>query len=295
MNYGGGAGVVGAGCLPPRLNPLSFDTRTELDFVVRQGDRERFERRWQLLRSFEREASGRHAVLPQVEAFRAHHERAHSMMLEPGIGPVLELKPEERKRYGASPFADACLLARNLVAAEAGTRYVFISHGAWDAHNDIFDKTRGDNHYKQSRDLDVGLANLLTDLGQMKTKSGARLLDKTLIVCTGEFGRTVGPLNVNKGRDHYRYAFSGLFAGGGVRGGRIIGKTDATGAKVVDGGWGQKRSIYPEDIAATIYSALGIDYSKRIENTPSGRAFEYLEAFSATSFMKPGEIDTLFA
>jgi len=63
----------------------------------------------------------------------------------------------------------------------------------------------------------------------------------------------------------------------------------------VETGWSKKRSIYPEDIAATIYSAMGIDYSKKIMNTPSGRAFEYLEAFSGTTFMKPAEIDTLFA
>ncbi len=88
--------------------------------------------------------------------------------------------------------------------------------------------------------------------------------------------------------------FTTLFAGGGVRGGRIIGATDAAGAKVVEGGWSQKRSIYPEDIAATIYSALGIDYSKKITNTPSGRAFEYLESFSGTTLIRPGEIETLF-
>ncbi len=74
----------------------------------------------------------------------------------------------------------------------------------------------------------------------------------------------------------------------------LIKQPAAVGAKVVPGGWSQKRSVYPEDLAATIYSAMGIDYSKKITNTPSGRAFEYLEPFSATTFMQPSEIETLF-
>lgn len=113
-------------------------------------------------------------------------------------------------------------------------------------------------------------------------------------MCMGEFGRTVGPLTVNKGRDHHRFASTTLFAGGGVKGDRIIGATDPTGGKVVDPGWGKKRSIYIEDIVATLYSTLGIDWSKKITNTPSGRAFEYLESVSGTTFLDVGEIESLF-
>ena len=295
MNYGGGAGVVGAGCLSPKLNPLVFDTKTQLDFVVPDAERQRFDRRWDLLRNMEREGrSDGVSTLDPVEAFRAHHERAHSMMLAPGIDRILKVQSEERTRYGSSPFGDACILARNLIAAEAGARYIFISQGSWDSHTDIYDKTKPDNVYRHSLDLDQGFASLLADMSQIKTADGSRLLDKTLIVCTGEFGRTVGPVTLNLGRDHYRWAFTSLFAGGGVRGGRLIGATDAAGAKVVQGGWSQKRSVYPEDLAATIYSAMGLDYSKKITNTPSGRAFEYLEPFSATTFMQPSEIETLF-
>ena len=83
--------------------------------------------------------------------------------------------------------------------------------------------------------------------------------------------------------------------GGGVRGGRIIGATDPSGGRVIDSGWSQKRSIYIEDIAATMYSALGIDWSKKITNTPSGRDFEYLEPVSGTTFLKVDEISPLFA
>ena len=74
----------------------------------------------------------------------------------------------------------------------------------------------------------------------------------------------------------------------------IVGATDAAGAKVVDPGWGKKRSIYTEDVAATMYSALGIDWSKTITETPSGRAFQYLEPVSGTTFFDVGEIEPLF-
>ena len=81
---------------------------------------------------------------------------------------------------------------------------------------------------------------------------------------------------------------------GGVEGGRIIGATDKTGGKIVDLGWKEKRSVYTEDVVATVYSALGIDWSKKITNTPSGRDFEHLESVSGTTFLDAGEVEPLF-
>lgn len=216
------------------------------------------------------------------------------MMLADGIGKVLKLNEEERKAYGSSGLGDACILARNLVSAEAGTRHILIAHDGWDFHANIFDKSKPSNHYTVCRELDSALSQLLTDLALTKAADGSRLLDKTLIVCMGEFGRTVGDLTVNKGRDHNRFASTTLFAGGGVKGARIIGATDETGGKVADPGWSRKRSIYTEDVVATIYSALGIDWTKKITDTPSGRAFEYLEPVSGTTFVQFAEIDPLY-
>src|SRR6185437_7592858 len=96
-------------------------------------------------------------------------------------------------------------------SAEAGTRYVFISHAGWDFHASIYEKTKKSNHYTICHELDAAFAGLLTDLARMKTKRGEPLLDKTLIVCMGEFGRTVGDLTVNKGRDHHRFASTSIF------------------------------------------------------------------------------------
>ena len=128
----------------------------------------------------------------------------------------------------------------------------------------------------------------------IKTKDGRSLLSKTIIACMGEFGRTTGDLTPGKGRDHHRFAMCGLFAGAGIVGGQAIGMTDADGARVIKSGWTKKRSIYSEDVAATIYSALGIDWTKEITNTPSGRFFQYVESQSGTDFLDVGEIAPLF-
>jgi len=299
MNFGtgGGAGIIGAGCLDPKMNPLTIDTKAKLNFVLAERERSGFDRRWALLRKLEEEGLDRSGAAESrsVDEYRAHYQGAHSMMLADGIGKVLSVNAEERKEYGSSSLGDACILARNLISAQAGTRHILIHHDGWDFHANIYDKSKPSNQYTVSRELDAALNSLLTDLRRTKTKDGSSLLEKTMVVCMGEFGRTVGDLTVNKGRDHNRFASTALFAGGGVKGGQIIGATDETGGKVADPGWNKKRSIYPEDVTARMYSALGIDWTKKITNTPSGRAFEYLEPVSGTTFVNFGEITPLFA
>jgi uncharacterized protein (DUF1501 family) len=216
------------------------------------------------------------------------------MLQSPEIPKVMRVNQEDRSRYGNTTFGDACILARNILAADAGTHFIAINQPGWDFHTNIYDKSQRANHYTLSRDLDSGLSELLGDLEKLRTRDGRSVLERTLVVCLGEFGRTVGDLTVGKGRDHHRFAMSGLFAGGGVAGGRTIGETDDQGAKVIQSGWSKKRSIYPEDVAATIYSALGIDWTKKITNTPSGRTFEYVEPQSGTDFLEVGEIRELF-
>ena len=100
---------------------------------------------------------------------------------------------------------------------------------------------------------------------------------------------------VNKCRDRNQRAACAMFAGAGVKGGHIFGVTDEKGEKVIKSEWDEKRSVYPEDVIATIYSQLGIDWTKRITNTPSGRAFEYIEPMSGTNFVNFREISNLFA
>jgi uncharacterized protein (DUF1501 family) len=116
------------------------------------------------------------------------------------------------------------------------------------------------------------------------------LLDQTLIVAQGEFGRTVGGLNGNSGRDHYQQQ-AALFAGAGIRGGRAIGATDTIGARTVDPGWSRNRDVRVEDVEATIYSALGIDWTTLRADKRFGRGYEYVPSSSQDLY---GPIDELW-
>ena len=147
-------------------------------------------------------------------------------------------------------------------------------------------------------EFDRGMANLLRDLAAAPSPraKGVSLLDETMVVMVTEFGRTPGALNGLQGRHHYNPAYLSLFAGAGVKGGRILGKTDADGAQVIDTGWKYKRTQpRTENVYATIYSALGIDWKKEITNTPSKRTYRYVDFLGATEVISDDEIADLFA
>ncbi len=295
MNFTSGPfRVIGEGCLDSRFTPLTLEISDKgFDFVVSDTEKTRFQRRWEFLQKLSSPQNSKNLENDRFfQDFDSFYRGAHAMMESPQIAKILKVQEEERQRYGDSRLGEACVLARNLVKAQAGTRFIMISHSGWDLHRKIYEK---DGHYKLCRELDTALANLLTDLAANKTQDGRTLLEKTFVCCMGEFGRTPGQLTVNQGRDHHKEAFCGVFTGCGIQGGRIIGATDELGAKVVDPGWHKKRPIYIEDVAATIYSVMGIDWTKKITNTPSGRAFEYIENQSGTDFIDPGEISELFA
>lgn len=278
------------GCLPSSTSPLTLDLKAgSLPFVVEEKDRPRFQRRWEFLNRFDTSRAGLNASAPEpVRQYDAFGKAVHRMMNNPAISSVLSMPEEERKAYGSTPIGDACLIARNMVAANAGARFLLLTHGDWDHHSNIYGKDGKGGVYKLCAELDAALSALLFDL---KRKS---LIDRTLIVVMGEFGRTPGELTVMQGREHYAKAMVGLFAGAGVQGGRVIGATDPEAAKVVDFGWRRKRPIYTEDVCATIYSALGIDWSKRITNTPSGRDFVYVDPVAPSSVINFQEISDLF-
>jgi hypothetical protein len=287
------AGLLKSGFLPATYSPFHIDTATGLGaYSMDDGSRKEFLRRWELLQTFDSRLRSDASLA--YKAFRDYHnyyEGAVSLMSDPRAAGVFEIDPAERERYGKNITGDACIIARNIVEADAGTRFIFLQQDGWDHHKDIYNRK---NHYEHSWELDSALGSLIEDLSIRKRKDGRTLLEETMVICMGEFGRTPGEINGLQGRDHYQYAFSVLFTGGGVKGGQIIGKTDETGSKVIDSGWGVKRSIYMEDIATTIYSALGIDWKKTIKETPSGREFYYLEPFAAKALIGNREISPLF-
>jgi hypothetical protein len=198
--------------------------------------------------------------------------RARSMMYDPP-SPKLSASPLWTRRYGNSAFGNACIVARNLINANLGTRYIQITLGGWDNHSNIYLANAG--IYRSAMQLDAGLGNLIADLSVLPGANGGTRLDETLIVVKGEFGRTVGNVNTQQGRDHFSL-HSTLFAGGGVRGGQVLGATTADGRFIERPGGSQERPVSPEDVAATIYSALGIDYTTVRRDAPLGRGFEYV-------------------
>ena len=286
--------VIGEGCLEAKCSPLTLEISDRgFDFVVPEEEKARFQRRWDLLQKFDVPQAAESAAADRYyQEFDAYYQGAYAMMKAPELATILKVTEEEHGRYGGSRLGDACVLARNLLRAEKGTHFVGLSQPGWDMHLKIYDKAA---MYKLSHELDDALGTLLADLSEIKTQDGRTMLEKTFICCLGEFGRTTGPLTVNGGRDHHKEAYTGLFAGGGIRGGKVIGATNALGAEITDPGWHQKRPIYIEDVAVTIYSALGIDWTKKLTTTPSGRFFEYIEDISGTDPISPGEVSEFFA
>jgi hypothetical protein len=286
-------GLLKSGFLPATYSPFHVDTDQGLASLSAEGDNKaEFLRRWELLKTFDERMRNDSSLA--AKAYRDYHnyyEGAVSMVSDARAAKGFTIAPEDRDRYGKSALGDGCIIARNLVEADAGTHFVFVSHYDWDHHGRIYTPN---SHYRMSHELDTALASLLDDLSTRKRQDGRSLLDETLVVCMGEFGRTPGEPNAMRGRDHHQFAFTGLFAGGGVKGGRVIGDTDEMGFKVVDPGWETKRSIYMEDVATTIYSAMGIDWKKKIEATPSGRAFYYVEPFAVKKMINTREITPLF-
>jgi uncharacterized protein (DUF1501 family) len=188
-----------------------------------------------------------------AEAHQATLDRALRLMRSP-LARTFDLSREPaavRNAYGDSRFGQGCLLARRLV--EAGVAFVEVYLQNWDTHEN---KTANDALVLMSQ-VDVGMSALLGDL------KDRGLLDSTLVIWMGEFGRTPH-LNNNGGRDHHSQAWTIVLAGGGIRGGQVVGKTDANGARV------SERPISASDFLATVCSALGIAYDRPI-NTPGGR------------------------
>jgi len=203
--------------------------------------------------------------------YEAFYEQARLMMYNSTVKSAFSFSTTDSTRYGSSGFGNACLVAKQVLAANQGTKFVQISFGSWDMHQDIYGETNpnGNNLFTMGKQLDDGYSALLADL------KSTGLLDSTLVVMAGEFGRTVGQLSAAGGRDHWAQQ-SAVFAGAGVKGGRTIGSSTASGDATADPGWSRNRSVNTEDIEATIYSAMGINWTKISPDDPFGRGFEYV-------------------
>jgi hypothetical protein len=193
-----------------------------------------------------------------VAAYDDNYEQGYELVLTPDAQKAFEIgkEPEDlRERYGRNSFGQRALLARRLV--ESGVPFVTIYDGGWDHHSDLFGALA-----TRLPSWDQTVATLISDLDQRG------LLETTMVIALGEFGRTPKistlPGQTKPGRDHWANAMSILFAGGGSRGGQIIGATDRQGYAPIE------RVLSPENYISTVYRKLGIDPNK-IYYTPAGR------------------------
>jgi hypothetical protein len=273
-------GFLGAACDPfvggdPSLKGytvpgLELSADLPLDRLGRRND----------LRGQLDKAVGRFGESSALDRMDVFHRQAVEVVTSPDTRAAFDLskeKPKLRERYGLDPGTDRSLearkfgglphigqtflLARRLV--EAGVRLVTVVTGrridqAWDTHRDHF----GLMKKSLCPPFDAAFSTLLEDL------SDRGLLETTLVVVTGEFGRTpkVGQItsnagaSKNNGRDHWPHCFTVLFAGGGVTGGAVVGASDKTAAQPTD------TPVTPEDVAATVYTRLGIDPSTEVHD-----------------------------
>ncbi len=182
---------------------------------------------------------------PQFARLDGCEAKAYDLILG-DAGKLFDLtgeKPELRERYGQNTFGQSCLVARRLV--EHGVPYVTINYKGWDTHKQHFEIMR-----RKLPEMDRGLATLLSDLSERG------LLDRTVVWWSGEFGRTPRvqwEAPWNGGRGHYGACFCALVAGGGFKGGHVVGASDARGEQVVE------RPVPPAEVLASIYDLLGID------------------------------------
>jgi hypothetical protein len=260
--------VRGAGSIP---------TMTHRDGAAR------LEQRLDLLAQLDPDRAG--ALGKSASDFAALYDGAERLTRTPEIAALFNVGQGDYTRYGGTKFAAELILAKQLISADRGTRFVQTTFIGWDDHNELYT-----NLAPRAAAFDNAFAAFLGDLASAPGSSaGKTLLDETLVVVYAEFGRTLGPLNAQKGRDHHQ-RMSVVFAGGGVQGKRIIGQTNALGDAATDYGWSANRDIRPEDVASTIYSALGIDYTTTRRDDPLGRGFEYVPGAKDGVYQPIGEL-----
>src|SRR5215210_35817 len=258
--FGGGV----AGFLGDQFNPFvlpgdpsspGFSVR---DVTLPGGvDGARFRRRMKVLEAVDTWQARLESGPSPLEATDTFYQKAYGLITAPRAKRAFDLGAEDprlRDRYGRTNLGQGCLLARRLI--EAGVRFVTVTDGGWDTHQ---------NNFKSLKDrllpkLDAGLSALLQDL------SDRGLLDSTLVVCLSDFGRTP-KINPSAGRDHWSTASVALLAGAGLTPATVVGQTNALGEQPIEAPY------VTEDLAATIYQRLGIPLTTT-HHTPDGRPIQ---------------------
>lgn len=263
----GGGRFTGHGFLSSEFSPFSVGSDpAKEDFCVRDVSANQLlnpERLTRRRRYAEHQAIGTDKTGNSAETLPAAMAQAFNMVTSAKVRQAFDLQSESsqmRAKYGPRTVGQSCLLARRLI--EHGVRFVTVNHTGWDTHEDLYTRLKeGFTGAKTAvgliPSLDLAVSALIDDLRDRN------LLNETLIVIMGEFGRTP-KINTRGGRDHWPRVFSVALAGGGVRGGQVIGASDRTGESPAD------RPVTPADLACTIYDLLGLEGSTELR-TASGR------------------------
>jgi hypothetical protein len=257
----GGKNSYGAGFLGARHQPLVVvEPAKGVQNIAPRADLQQFSNRVGLLEDLEN-GFARLKKAPVINDHQTTYQQAVTLMRskEAKAFDLSQEPASARAAYGGTAFGDGCVLARRLV--EVGIPFVEVFLGGWDTHRDNFPKVK-----QLSSVADPALAALITDL------KDRGLLDNTLVIWMGEFGRTpqITSKNGTPGRNHYPRAWSTVLAGGGIKAGQVIGKTDKEGAEVVE------QKISGLDFLATVCKVLGIDYNKQ-NQTPIGRPIRIVD------------------
>ena len=258
-NYlvGGGNRHPGAGFLEPSLSPVPIaraDAGLQNTDLPKYLPPELFNRRLMLASRFD-ESFQKGRTNNSVEAYNQLYKEARNLIGSEHL-KVFDIKAETdavQEAYGKNKFGQGCLLARRLV--EGGARFVEVSLGGWDMHNDLYERL--DN---LGGELDTAMSSLLRDL------HAKGLLSETLVVLTTEFGRKPN-MNVNGGRDHHPGAFCSLLAGAGIKTGQVYGASDETGHSI------DESPVTVSEFNKTIAAAAGLPLKEEIF-APNGRPFK---------------------
>lgn len=247
-NMHGGGGYMGATYNPFIINGDANNANFSVQDVAPPNgvDFARLDRRRKMRQALDDWQRNKETSSKASQTMDEFYQRAFSLVTSPDAKKAFNLKEEPNKlrdEYGRNTFGQSCLLARRMV--EAGVRCVSINYNGWDTHTDNFNALKNN----LLPPLDMGYAALINDLKQRG------MLDTTLVVCMGEFGRTPR-INSSAGRDHWPGAISVAIGGGGVKTGMVVGSSNANGEYPKD------RPLRVEDVAATIYHVMGVNGEK---------------------------------
>jgi len=256
-----GGRSFGAGFLGPKAQPLIVqDAAKGVEDLKAVVSDKQFGNRNGLLEQMEKSFYGDYKADQAIDHKTTLDRAVKLMQSKEAKAFDISAEPSASKsKYGSDKFGEGVLMARRLV--EVGVPFVEVTLGGWDMHQDLFDKAK-----KNLGSVDAAMSALLSDLKERG------LLDSTLVVWMGEFGRTpnMNTRSAKPGRDHYPKAWSLAMFGGGLKGGQAYGSTDKEGAIVAD------KAVKTGDFLATVYEVLGVDHTKD-NDAPGGRPIKIVD------------------